>query len=245
MRIGAIQCKALPGDIKANIERHLKFLQIAAENGVNLLFFPELSITGYEPRLAKSLAMTMTDPVLDVFRERSQRLDITIGVGVPLALDEQVQIGMIWFIPNNPSLSYAKQQLHEDEYPFFVSGDKQLILQSGSHIFAPSICYESIQPIHADHAAAMGANIYLASVAKSTEGVARAMRHYSEIALKHRMLVVMGNCIGRNDDFISAGQSAAWDRNGNLLAQMDHNSEGILIVDLDRSESSVLTVQEA
>lgn len=242
MRVGAVQCKSIAGDITTNIERHLQFIQIAANNNIDLLFFPELSIIGYEPKLAKPLAMTISDPALESLKEQSNRHGITIGVGLPLAVEEQVQIGMVWFIPNEPSLSYAKQQLHDDELPYFVSGEEQLILRSGNYTIAPAICYESLQPSHADHAVAMGANVYLASVAKSEGGIAKAMRHYPEVALKHNMFVIMGNCIGHNDDFVSAGQSAAWDRNGNLLAQMDHNSEGILMVDLVKGESTTLTV---
>ncbi|WP_199244312.1 carbon-nitrogen hydrolase family protein [Pseudodesulfovibrio cashew] len=191
MRVGAVQCKSTAGDIITNIERHLQFIQIAAKNNVDLLFFPELSIIGYEPRLAKPLAMTLSDLVLDSLKEQSNRHDITIGVGLPLAVEEQVQIGMVWFIPNEPSLSYAKQQLHDDELPYFVSGEEQLILRSGKYTIAPAICYESLQPNHADHAVAMGANVYLASVAKSDGGIAKAMRHYPEIALKHNMFVIM------------------------------------------------------
>lgn len=151
MRIGAIQCKAEPGDINANIESHLKFIQLADDHNVNLLYFPELSITGYEPKLSRSLAMTMTDPVLDIFKKLSHRHDMIIGIGMPLAFHEHVQIGMAWFIPNGPSLSYAKQQLHNDELPFFISGERQLLIQSGNHKFAPSICYESLQSNHADY----------------------------------------------------------------------------------------------
>jgi predicted amidohydrolase len=244
MNIGAIQCKAIPGDISANIERHLKFLRIAAEHNVNLLFFPELSIIGYEPPLAKSLAMTMADPALEVFREQSQRYDMTVGVGVPLAQGERVQIGMAWFVPGKPPLSYAKQQLHDDELPFFVPGEEQIILRSGNHTIAPAICYESLQPDHADHAAAMGANVYLASVAKPEGGMTKAVRHYPKMAQKHDMYVIMANCIGLNDDFVSVGRSAAWDRNGEMLTQMDGESEGILMVDLERSEASIHTVRE-
>ncbi len=241
MRIGAIQCKAQPGDVQANIERHLHFIRTAAGHHVDLLFFPELSIIGYEPRLAKPLAMTMADPALAVFKEQSDRYGMTIGVGIPLAAGEQVRIAMAWFIPNEPSLSYAKQQLHEDELPYFVAGKEQVVLHRENHTLAPAICYESLQPDHADNAVGMGANVYLASVAKSPAGISKAMRHYPAMAQRHNMHVIMANCIGPNDDFISAGQSAAWDGNGDLLAQMDEDSEGILVVDLDTDETSILT----
>jgi predicted amidohydrolase len=239
MKISAVQFKPLAGDIDANIKRHIEFIEIAVIEGANLIYFPELSITGYEPKLAKSLAAVLSDAAFGVFQNLSDTHNVIIGIGAPLSAKGQVQIGMIWFEPNQPRSTYAKQLLHSDETPFFISGDRQFILQAGGYRFAPAICYESLQSGHSDKAAGIGANVYLASVAKSAGGIEKAMQHYPETAKKHHMYVVMANCIGPCDDFMSVGESAAWDRNGKLLAQMEGNSEGILMVDVE-SDNAVI-----
>jgi len=46
----------------------------------------------------------------------------------------------------------------------------------------------------------------------------------------------MSNCVGRCDNFESAGGSAAWDDKGLLLGQLNDADEGILIVDTDTQE---------
>ena len=205
MKISAIQFKPLAGDINANIKRHIEFIEIAVRKGANLIYFPELSITGYEPKLAKSLAAVLSDAAFSVFQNLSDTHNVIIGIGAPLSAKGQVQIGMVWFEPNQPHTTYAKQLLHSDETPFFsgrISGDRQLILQAGGYRFAPAICYESLQSIHSDKAAGIGANVYLSSVAKSAGGIAKAMQHYPETARKHQSMgyVVMANCIGPCDD---------------------------------------------
>ena len=57
MIIALAQLKSICGDIDANIGKHLSFIEKAAEFKSNLIVFPELSLTGYEPTLAKELAL--------------------------------------------------------------------------------------------------------------------------------------------------------------------------------------------
>lgn len=66
----------------------------------------------------------------DVFQQRSDAHDITIGLGLPLAVDSGVRIAMVWFAPWAGREVYAKQLLHADERPYFVAGDGQLVLRA-------------------------------------------------------------------------------------------------------------------
>lgn len=208
-------------------------------HGADLVFFPELSLTGYEPRLAKSLATDETDRRLEVFQQRSDADKIIIGLGLPLSAGSHVQIGMVWFTPSAPRRSYAKQQLHSDELQFFVCGNRSLVLEVGQHKLVPAICYESLQPNHADNAANLGADIYLASVAKPAGPFAKAMLHYPAVARKHAMYVIMADCVGPSDDFVSVGHSAIWNTRGELLMQMDGETEGIVMLDTVKGIASM------
>jgi predicted amidohydrolase len=231
MRICAAQLQSIAGEIAANTARHLELIDLAIAHGADVVFFPELSLTGYEPRLAKSLATDESDRRLDVLQQRSDTHGITIGAGLPIVVGSQVRIGTVWFAPRFPRRVYAKQLLHADELPFFAPGDGQLVLEAGSHTLAPAICYESLQVEHADKAASVGADIYLASVAKPAHALEKAMLHYPSIARRYGMYVVMADGVGPSDDFVSVGQSAAWNKRGELLAQMDSASEGLVMVD--------------
>jgi len=238
MKIAAVQLRPATGDIAANVAKHLDHIDRAVAHGAELVFFPELSLTGYEPRLAQSLATHAADPRLDVFQQRSDARHIIIGLGVPLAARSGTQIGMVWFAPSSPRRIYAKQLLHADELAFFVAGTQPLLLEAGGRKVAPAICYESLQPSHAENAAGLGADTYLASVAKPAGPMARAMLHYPAIARQHALYVIMADSVGPSDDFVSVGQSAAWDPAGNLLAQLDSDCEGILLVDITRGAAT-------
>jgi predicted amidohydrolase len=239
MRICAAQFRPVAGNIATNLAMHLRLIDLAAAHRADLVYFPELSLTGYEPRLAKTLATHEGDSRLDILQERSDGHRILIGVGLPVSFELEVRIGMIWFSPKTPRRTYAKQHLHADEQPFFVGGGSQLLLKAAGHTLAPAICSESLAANHSDIAAKLGADIYLASVAKPAGALARAMLHYPKVARRHNMYVVMSDCIGASDDFVSVGQSAAWDRSGRLLTQMDSDSEGVVLLDTAIGQASV------
>ncbi len=239
MRVCAAQLRLAAGDFATNAAKHLELIELAVAHRADLVYFPELSLTGYEPRLAKSLAGTAADRRLDVFQKFSDANNLVIGVGMPIAVGSAVQIGMVWFAPTTPRRTYAKQQLHVDELPYFMPGDRQLVLESLGRKLAPAICYESLQMNHADGAAALAADIYLASVAKPAGNLAKAMVHYPAVARMHNMFVIMANCVGPSDDFVSVGQSAAWNAHGKLLAQMDAESEGVVVLDTTSGTASV------
>jgi len=238
MKISIAQIKPVKGDIAANIAAHISFIELAVTHHADGIFFPELSITGYEPELANKLATTQGDTRFDIFQQTADRHNISIGLGAPIRSAKGVLIGMIIFQPNQAKQTYCKQQLHEDEFPYFVSGDKQLIIQLGELKIAPAICYESLQENHAEAAHQLGAAIYIASVAKSQKGVDKAMIHYPAMAKKYAMPVMMCNCTGYCDNFEAVGKSAVWSPDGNLLAQLDEKPEGILIFDTVTAETN-------
>ncbi len=47
LRIGLAQVDSRLGDLEGNVEDHLRWIARAREQGVDLLLFPELSLTGY------------------------------------------------------------------------------------------------------------------------------------------------------------------------------------------------------
>jgi predicted amidohydrolase len=156
---------------------------------------------------------------------------MTIGVGVPLGSPAGVHISVVLFQPHAPRQLYSKMYLHADEEPYFVPGQPSTGLIGPNGKAALAICYELSVPEHAARASANGAEVYIASVAKSVGGVEKALQRLAAIALDYRMTVLMANCVGECDGFACAGRSSVWGRDGALLGQLDAVHEGILVVD--------------
>lgn len=235
MRIAVAQTRPVKGDIEANIAHHKRLISLAVERGAEVLVFPELSITGYEPGLASVLATAPDDPGgrFDDFQLISNGSKITLGIGTPIRGGSGILIGMMLFEPNKPRRVYNKRYLHADEFPFFTAGEEQLFLDGG---IALSICYELSVPEHAAYAHDQGAQIYVSSVAKSAAGVAKAIGTLKDTARKYAMAILFSNCVGHCDNFDCGGGTAVIGREGQLLRQLNAIDEGVLILDTDTED---------
>ena len=236
MKICVVQTRPIKGDIGGNIDSHKRFIMLAVSHGARVVIFPELSLTGYEPTLAQMLATTADDGRLGLFQEMSDHHEVTIGVGVPTKNEAGICISMVLFQPYQTRQIYHKRYLHGDEEPFFVGGANFPYLKvNGTHI-GLAICYELSVSEHAEAAHSSGAEMYVASVAKSVSGVEQATQRLSEIAQGYGWPVLMSNCVGPSEDFVSAGKTAVWNEQGVLVGQLGETEEGIVIYDTETQE---------
>jgi predicted amidohydrolase len=236
MRICLAQTKPIKGNVSANIEAHIRYIDFAWSLNGEAIFFPELSLTGFEPELARELAIQPNDNRLNIFQDISDNKKIVIGLGIPTFSYSKIRISMILFEPNKPRQTYSKQQLHADEWPYFETGNEQIIIKKDDTNIAPAICFESLQPSHAETAFKLGADVYLASVAKPEKGVEKAINYYPTIAKQYAMHVLMVNCVGFCDNFLSIGKSSIWTKEGELVGQLDDKTEGILLFNTKTKE---------
>jgi predicted amidohydrolase len=239
MKICIAQTKSLKGKVNTNIKNHLKMIERAIESNSELVFFPELSITGYEPTLAKELATNVENSVFNPFQELSDKNNITIGIGMPTKDIDGINISMIIFQPKEKRIVYSKQMLHSDELPYFICGTKQIFLNIKSQKIAIGICYETLQREHFLYANQNGADIYIASVAKSENGVKKAFSYFPKVSNEFNTPILMANCVGNCDNFLSFGQSAVWNKKGEIIEQLDNENQGLLIYDTESETTEV------
>ena len=237
MKICAAQTRPVKGDVQSNIERHKKLLDIASSNGAEIVIFPELSITGYEPELARELATTADDNRFDDFQKISDDKQMIIGIGMPTKNDAGIFISMILFQPHDARRIYSKKHLHSSEDKFFTSGQNFPVLTVDETNIALAICYELFVPEHSENAHKNGAKIYMASVVESKSDIERAMKTLSEIAEKYSMTVLMANCVGRTGVYDCDGKTSVWNDKGLLRGQLSEKSEGIIIFDTETQET--------
>ena len=242
MKICAAQTRPIKGDIQRNLDHHKKLLDLAVSNGAEVVIFPELSLTGYEPELSRELATSQNDRRFDDFQKIADAGQITIGVGVPTKYSEGICISMVIFQPHQSRQTYSKRYLHPDEEEFFISGKNSSSLIIGKPNIALAICYELSIPEHSEDAFKSGAEVYVASVAKSAGGVDKAVKSLSGIANKYAMPVLMSNCIGPCGGMECAGRSSIWNSQGLLIGQLNDSNEGIIIIDTHTQEITAKTM---
>ncbi|GGF29678.1 carbon-nitrogen hydrolase family protein [Echinicola rosea] len=231
MKISLVQLSPAAGDIDKNIIKHIKWIEKAASEHSELVIFPELSLTGYEPTLAKQLAVTKDDPRLQIFQEISDKKAIIIAVGAPVQCSNGTTISLLIFHPKKEIQVYSKQFLHDDEVPFFIPGQRKSLLVNGTAI-GLGICYEISVAEHIQNVMATHPSFFLSSVAKDQRGVINAYQQLPDIAKNNKLPVAMVNCVGVADGGHCAGKSAFWDDHGNIIRQLDSSSEGMLTMEI-------------
>lgn len=242
MKISVCQYSPIRGDIEANTRSHLKLVDLAAAHGADLVIFPELSLTGYEPELAKDLALMPDDDRLKIFQDTSTGKRIHIGIGIPTPVEGGVAISLAIFHPDRQPTLYSKKYLHDDELPFFTSNETSPVIKIGDSRIALAICYELTVPAHAGHAFRVGADVYIASAVKSAKGTESALKRLSEIAREHSVPVFFANCIGETGGYDCPGKSSIWTSDGHLAGQLSEEKEGILVYDILTGETQAAVI---
>ena len=237
MKVGIVQIKPIKGNIEQNLNNHIKFIKQAIKYNADLIMFPELSLTGYEPELAKELATTQYDKRLDRLQDLSNKGKIIIAAGVPTTENSWIFISMIIFQPEKERITYSKQYLYPTETDVFTPGKNPLVIRfDEENIIAPAICFELSNKEHIENARKENATIYMASVLNSVNGVDADIEKLSRIASNYKMTTFMSNYIGQSGGYQCAGKSSIWNNEGKLIAQLDDITEGFLIYDTASGE---------
>jgi predicted amidohydrolase len=237
MKISVAQNRPLIGNIDGNIKSHQALVELAVSQGASLVIFPELSLQGYEPKIAAQVATTVDDPRFSELQKLSDMHNIIIGAGTPIRNEKGITITMILFQPRQPRRTYSKKYLHEDEEPFFVSGENFPSFMVKETKIALAICYEISISEHARDAAKTNPVVYIASVAKFKRHMDKVIATLRETAKNYSMTVMMSNCLGLCDGEECAGTSLAIDANGLMIGQLDDVREGVLTLDLQTKET--------
>lgn len=241
MKLALAQSHSQVGEVKLNSERHRHWIRRAKALGADLIVFPELSLTAYEPELADQLAVSAEDGMWQSWQAFSEGQQVAFALGMPIRKATGIEIGLILFRPGRPHRIYAKQFLHADEEPYFIPGQTwDGYLAEANLAFA--ICYELSVEAHAESAEQHQAKIYLASVAKFQDGIVPAHERLAAIAKQQGIVSLMVNAIGAADGGYCAGQSAVWNSEGQLIAQMESEEEGLLLYDTATGRSTIVLV---
>ncbi|MFH2037103.1 MAG: carbon-nitrogen hydrolase family protein [Candidatus Zixiibacteriota bacterium] len=234
--IAAAQSRSLRGDIRRNIEIHLNYINIAVENRVDLIIFPELSLTGYEPDIAKDNIIEPSDHRLKPLINLSRQHQITILIGAPVeSANDKPFIGMIIIGPDGTEV-YRKQHLHPGEELYFSSADSSKIITIKDTKIGLAICADITHKSHSQTAAKMGAQIYAAGVLLTPNGYVNDAGLLQKYAKEYEMLVIMANYCGSSGGYESAGKSSIWDATGQLIVSGDSSEPSLLIAEWKNTE---------
>ena len=239
MKIALAQIRSIPHDVEQNIRIHEEWIKKAAAENMDCIVFPELSVTGYEPNAAAGLSKAHQIKAIQHFEHLSKELNITALVGFPTMIKQELHISTLGFTPEN-SFIYSKQFLHSDEEPFFQPSANAAFWQWKHGRVGLGICYESLLDQHLLPLLEKKIDLYLISVAKTTNGMEKAGNHYSKIAGNNGLHVLVCNAVGNCTDFTNGGGSAVWNREGKQVMRLGKQEEALLCFDTTNESVSII-----
>lgn len=271
--IGLAQIYPCLGDVAANVEKHLALIDEAVSKQVDLLVFPELSLTGYNVQdLAQETALTPSceHSLFGKLVTASQQLDLVVGF-IERDRREQVYIAGAYLADGQIAHIHRKVYLPTyalfDEGRYFAWGDAirafdtrfgragLLICEDFWHAAPPYLVWLDGADILLLTSASPGRGLGHSHKLDSTRFVELVNQAYASL---FGSFVIHVNRVGWEDGIAFWGGSTIYAPNGELVAQAPYFEETLLTAAIDlnairrararlpllRDERTALTVRE-
>jgi NAD+ synthase (glutamine-hydrolysing) len=246
LRIALSQINLTVGDIEGNARKIEDDLERARASRVDVVLFPELTLTGYPPEdlLLKPRFVTATRAALQHLLPCTEGL--TAIVGFPDRRDDLYNAAAVLHDGSVAGV-YHKALLPNysvfDEDRYFAPGDARVLFQrplglsTGADVrLGVSICEDIWYPAGPPEAqAAAGAEVLLtisASPYQSGKTAARE-RMLATRAVDNVAVVAFCNLVGGQDELVFDGGSVVLDERGEVVARAEIFREDFVVADVD------------
>ncbi len=244
IRLGLVQMDCTVGDLEGNAEKVLRYIDEARTKGVDILSFPEMTVTGYPPEdlLLKPKFIADNKRILDRIAGWCGGMTVVVG----FADSDEKGIYNAAAVMNDGKVVkvYHKMLLPNygvfDEKRYFLAGTSCPVFNLGGVIFGVNVC-EDVW--HAEgptgKQAAAGAKViininaspYHAGKHREREDVLRARIAESGVVIAYT------NLVGGQDELVFDGGSMIMDGGGELVARAPQFEECLLVADVDVPET--------
>jgi predicted amidohydrolase len=239
------------GNVPANLEKHLAWINDARGRGSDLILFPELSLTGY---VLQDLVPTVSvrpeasNPVFKPLLEASMKIDIVVGFvdedtrnrfftsAAYLSRGEVVHVHHKVYLPTYGMF---------DEGRFFAWGDSvqafetrfgrtgMLICEDFWHASPPYLLWLDGADLFLFQSASPGRGLTAENTLETARWVNHILRGYASV---YTSFVAHTNRVGYEDGLNFWGGACVYDPNGVLLRQGPYHEEALTQVELDLNQ---------
>lgn len=243
LHIAAAQSPSVDGDVERNLRTHLAFIEAAAAQNVQVLVFPELSLTGYGGQAIQGICCDTAHPALQCLHQAARAHGLTVvagGPAEPATTGGLPAIGAWVLAPDGSVQLYRKRHLHGGEEAFASPGHHDaMVLPLAGEPTGLAVCADATHAAHARAAREAGAALYATGALISENGYGPESQQLAGYARDHGMAVLMANHGGPTGGYVSAGRSAFWAPGGCLVVAAP--GPGAWLVMARRSDSGAWT----
>ena len=240
MKIGAAQIHLYP-DLEKNLKNISEWTKRAWEQGVDILNFPETSLTGY---IYDGFLKIKTDEIIDGIDELSKLakvLGISLVVGTPYRADDQLFNSAAILLADGRRFLYHKNNLVSYEQEYFAAGAELLTFEMGKLKFGTIICRDQSFPLLARRIKEAGAHVLFISCAHYYPPMEARLKVDKNRALpivracENSLFICKANAVGSYRGQINLGHSMIIGPNGVVISEADETHETLLTFDIDES----------
>ncbi|MFA6215585.1 MAG: NAD+ synthase [Patescibacteria group bacterium] len=241
MKIAIAQINTTVGDLVGNTNKVVDCIKKAKKKKVDLVVFPELTITGYPPKdlLLKAKFINDNKKKLAKIIEETKNIAVVVGF---VDKEKNKLYNAATFIKNKKLVGIQhKTHLPNydvfDERRYFTSAKECKIFELGGHKIGISICEDIwVDNGPVDSQAADGANIIInVSASPFYINKTRIRRELiSRRAKSNKVTIIYNNLVGGQDDLVFDGRSYVFNNKGKLIIEGKHFEEDFLIFDSER-----------
>jgi NAD+ synthase (glutamine-hydrolysing) len=250
--LGLAQINTVLGDMPRNLEHHLDIIASARKDGVELLAFPELSLTGYllqdmVPEVA--LAPDQREAALEPLLRASREIDLLIGF-VDMDARSRTFIASAYLSAGRIVQVHHKAYLPTyglfDEGRFFAPGEDLaafdtrfgrvgvLICEEFWHVSSPYLLWLDGADLMLFMSASPVRGLTTADQLESVAWVERVNQAYAGLFTCHVAHVVR---VGFEDGLVFGGRSTIFDPKGELMGSGPDFEEGLVIAEVDPDQA--------
>jgi N-carbamoylputrescine amidase len=240
LRVAAVVMRSEFGDTRANLKKTENFARAAAEQGADVVCFPELNISGYA---LKEEVREIAEPLPGPSAREVQRIAGAYGIIILAGIAERlvdggVAITQIVVSPEREPEVYRKLHLSVGEQAFFRAGNEAPVFRTEKAVFGVQLCYDAHFPELSTAMALRGAEVIFVPHASpppetADEKRARWLRYLSARAYDNSIFLVACNQTGEGVAGINfSGVALILDPRGEVIAESSDNEEQMLIAEL-------------
>ncbi len=253
LTVGLAQLNLVVGDISGNVERMVAAAADARDRlGVDVLVFPELSVTGYPPEDLLLRDDFIRAAEQGLARMREQIGGVTCLVGHPERRQGSLFNAASAIRDGKVLATYYKSALPNygvfDEKRYFDAGDLPIVFPMNGYRLGITICEDVWEYTPAAASAEAGAEILLnlnASPYHLHKSVERETLVAGDVARRIGRSVVYTNLVGGQDELVFDGASFVVDPCGHVVHRVAAFTESVSAVVFGRDDGGAVTIQSA
>jgi len=238
MKIGAAQIR-FHLDFEKNLKNISHWMRMASEQGVDILNFPETSLTGYLYETFSDVRQEDIASGIDQLGTLTQKLGISAVVGTPYWLDDRLFNSVVVLLADGRRFLYHKNNLVSYEEEYFVPGTDLLSFDIEELRFGTIICRDQSFPGLAQRIKEEGGNVLFISCAHFYPPMQARLKVEKNRALpiaracENGVFVCKANAVGSYRGRVSLGHSLLIGPNGVVISEAGETGEELLAFDVD------------